>query len=293
MGSISALLKQQQGVESVASPRTLLQSNVIPSEVEARAARNSGLGIGTSYEAHLSPDKQFVDPSGAKSSMDSIANRLLLKPSIPEDYGTPNINPDTSSLGAKADLRDPTVVTTQSSDQFLEFANNAKFDDSKLPKARVNEFVKNHLAKGAIMASRNPIASLGFDPKNIIIDMSGKYYTVAGVYNPSTGKTLTNPRIISNIVHESIHAGLQKVIPLYEASGKKLPSNIWGNDTEEMIVRRIMDKTFDGVEELAGSEGKKQVLKSRELASFIDPIVSDLQKIAATQDLMSTKYGRK
>lgn len=292
MGSISSLLKNQQDGASPA-PRTILQNATVPTDSDARAARSSGIGIGTSYEPYLSPDKQFVDPSGAKSSMDSIAKRILLKPSIPDGYGTTNINPDTSLLGAKADLRDPTVSTTQSSDQFLEFANNAKFDDSKLPKARVNEFVKNHLAKGAIMASKNPIASLGFDPKNIIIDMSGKDYTVAGVYNPNTGKTLTNPRTVSNIVHESIHAGLQKIIPIYESSGKKLPSNIWGNDTEEMIVRRIMDKTFDGVEELAGSEGKKQVLKSRELARFIDPIVSDLQKIAATQDLMATKYGRK
>src|SRR3954469_4288515 len=60
--------------------------------------------------------------------------------------------------------------------------------------------------------NQSPIAGLGYDPHKINLDTaSGKDVGLAGVYNPKTDTIFSNAAYPPNLVHESLHRGLESL----------------------------------------------------------------------------------
>ena len=84
---------------------------------------------------------------------------------------------------------------------------------------------------------RSPISAIGFNPAKAALDIkSGPEVTVAGMYDPKLKTVYSNAVFMSNIVHESTHAGLAKLREI----GILTPDLEQRLPKEEDIVRYIM-----------------------------------------------------
>jgi hypothetical protein len=86
--------------------------------------------------------------------------------------------------------------------------------------------------------NRSPIAALGYDPRAINLDVaSGPEASVVGAYSPETNGIVSNAAYPSNLVHESIHRGLEAL-----RRAGVVPPEVWAKlpADEEKTTRYIM-----------------------------------------------------
>jgi len=124
--------------------------------------------------------------------------------------------------------------------------------------APIKETMGTALAQAALAANRSPVAALGFDPSRATFDVEIQNPTTRGAYSPSGDSiysTLPGPQP-SNIVHESIHRGLQELRKDPKLNG---PFGLFSRlPDEEMIVRYLIAKQAGDPEKGIGGEGEKQ-----------------------------------
>lgn len=137
----------------------------------------------------------------------------------------------------------------------------------------IGQRLHNIYTRAALAAQRDPIATLGFDPRHASMDIvtadtnpingrfnSGKDTPVAGMMNPITGEAYVNNIIgdmAETLTHESIHRGLEGLANMRPADfmnalgdwtfkGEKPTSPFQWLDSEENenLVRYIMQTTM-------------------------------------------------
>jgi hypothetical protein len=89
-----------------------------------------------------------------------------------------------------------------------------------------------------LAVNRSPIAALGYQPRTTNLDTeSGSDAAVVGSYSPKIDGIYSNAAYPSNLVHESIHRGLEKL-----RRANVVSPEIWANlpKDEEYITRYIM-----------------------------------------------------
>lgn len=149
-----------------------------------------------------------------------------------------------------------TQETIDSPSKVLDL-NDPKFIDIK-------EKLKNNYAKAALAVNRDPIASLGFSPNKVTMDVDlvrpGESATIGGLYSKDKDQIYSNLSSHSNIVHESIHRGLEQLFQRNPEAAKTFKEM---HLNEEYIVRHIMDTVMGNPEEGLGSLGDKQIKDSR------------------------------
>src|ERR1700719_404837 len=99
----------------------------------------------------------------------------------------------------------------------------------------LNTSLKDYYAKAALASQNSALATLGINPSQAAVDVTRDPAKVnnLGIYDPHTDNIYTNAQIPSNLVHESIHRGIQKLkdSPFWDKS--MMP------DDEEMLVRHL------------------------------------------------------
>jgi len=86
--------------------------------------------------------------------------------------------------------------------------------------------------------NRSPIAALGYQPRTTNLDTeSGPDASVVGSYSPKTDGIYSNAAYPSNLVHESVHRGLEKL-----RQANVVPPELWAKlpKDEEYVTRYIM-----------------------------------------------------
>jgi hypothetical protein len=86
--------------------------------------------------------------------------------------------------------------------------------------------------------NRSPIAALGYDPRRINLDTaSGPNTTVIGAYSRENDASYSNAAYPSNLVHESVHRGLERL-----RQANIVPPELWAKlpKDEEKTTRYIM-----------------------------------------------------
>jgi hypothetical protein len=175
-----------------------------PTDSDADAARRSGFSAQSSFENYLNNEV---------SKVLAIKSKKKLTPVSGEGFKESDVTDIAGRLAQNADLNDK---------------QNKELRDR----------VHNLYMKGALAANRSAIASVGFDPKRMVIDTVLEHANIGGIYSPdkdSIYANFTEPQG-STIVHESIHRGLE-ILRKTNPDVTKLIKSI---GSEELIVRYIM-----------------------------------------------------
>jgi hypothetical protein len=187
---------------------------------------------------------------------------------------------------------------------------------AELPEGARN-FVRREMqgmvARGALAAARDPIAALGFDPKNTVMDVLSKPTTLYGMtvtwrdgkpVNPI--KTAVNvasenfEKVPSTIVHESIHRGMEilrreapetmkEFTDIYDRWGQAKAQGLSSANAEEFLVRHIMTTVMGDPE--AESAGKQRTQAMEFMKDPKNLIALDRLRATAAQ-LISQKHPR-
>lgn len=175
---------------------------------------------------------------------------------------------------------------------------NSKVLDLNDPKfLDIKEKLKNNYAKAALAVNRDPIASLGFSPDRVTVDSilgsKGNLATIAGAYSKDTDQIYSNLSSHSNIVHESIHRGLEQ---LFRRSPEAVEEFNKMKINEEYIVRHLMTKTMGNPELGLGDIGDKQIKTANYLfndSSFAKDLQAGLKKLQyiAVQEIAKKHPG--
>lgn len=117
--------------------------------------------------------------------------------------------------------------------------------------------IKNDHAKAALAVENSALAKLGYDPNHVFVDplTDPKNYKIGawGTYTPSTDQIYSNAFSPNNIVHESIHRGMEKL------KGSPFWKPEFGHMDDEMIVRHLMATKMGNPEAAnSGELGTKQ-----------------------------------
>jgi transposase len=220
----------------------------------------------------------------------------------------------------------PTDADAFTTNQLMQAVDNPAFNqhmDMTLPQNAMHRaWLDNTFARAALASKRHALATLGFNPKQTMLDLVASPAThnigIAGlnadkrrmspratedeVLDPTTDKMYANPSIPasgSTIVHESIHNGLQKVLarhPELEAElRQKLPILMdprARDDFSELATRHIMDTVMGNTEEGSGPEATRQVHAARWYAEHIPEFKKMLDKVTrAAEEMVGRKMG--
>jgi len=147
---------------------------------------------------------------------------------------------------------------------YKELPRDFKLDERKSSlvdlKAYKNLYILNKVntlyAQAALAANRSAIASLGFNPDKVHLDISGIKTNAAGFFLPETDSMWVNAleENKSTVVHESIHRGM-KYLKDHSEEARKLISDL-GN--EEYVTRYLMYKTMGDPEKGRGDISDRQ-----------------------------------
>ena len=181
-----------------------------PTPADAEAARRGGFGYGEPTSAYIegTAGRIFGDKSGALP-MEGKSTRVRLDD--PEFWKVAN--------------RAWTTPTTQNRD----------------PAQTKN--LQTEMTQAALAANYSPLAALGFDPRAITSDVSGRsgLRALAGMTDPETGRMVYNAGVgdPSTMIHEAMHRALltlkdDKRLPLY------LRHRLAVRDYEESTVRQFV-----------------------------------------------------
>ncbi len=162
--------------------------------------------------------------------------------------------------------------------------------------------LRNHFAKAALASARDPIASLGFSPKDVLFDtaIDPETATIGGVTSEETQNIYANRADQgAGIVHESIHRGLMKLaernpegvfdaFDKYNRATDHRKSSVQTYDKMHEPIARYIMKTVMGDPE-TGSVSRSQ----KEAATYLfekawdsqhfKTLLSDLQGLAAAE----------
>jgi hypothetical protein len=179
-------------------------------------------------------------------------------------------------------------------DQVLSTINDEtkskNLDLTKPENAEIKLELGNTYAKAALAVNRIPIAALGFDPSRVVMDAKMKNANVGGAYSPELDAIYSNLSSPGNLVHESIHRGIEKLRqdPDLKSVFKDLPR-------EELVVRYLMATQAGNPEQGSGSIGDQQ--REQALYEFDKGLGSQRNKVAlekltkAAQDLIGKRRG--
>ena len=130
-------------------------------------------------------------------------------------------------------------------------------EDLPLPLApeKMNPQSRDRFETSWLAANKTALGALGFDPRHISSTMdTGKRLSVGGFFTPSQDQIWTHEQKISNVIHESLHRGINM---LKEAG--KLPK--WFRDSnEETFVRGMMLRHFGDIEVTPSLSGKDDTM---------------------------------
>jgi hypothetical protein len=104
--------------------------------------------------------------------------------------------------------------------------------------------------------NRSPIAALGYQPRTMNLDTKrGLDTEYAGTYTPKTGGIYSNAAYPSNLVHESIHRGLETL-----RRANVVPPELWAKlpKNEEYVTRYIMASQMGDPEKGRGAEADQE-----------------------------------
>lgn len=114
--------------------------------------------------------------------------------------------------------------------------------------------VEDLMRRAALAVSRDPIASLGFEPRVMKFWKVPREKTgLAGYYRSESDTIGANQEFPEVAIHESMHRGIEKLrkLGLY-------PSELDGIK-EELVVRRMMQTMMGNPEEGSGEAGDEQI----------------------------------
>lgn len=184
-----------------------------PSMQDATQARQGGFGYGEPYSAYV--EGQAGRIFGDKQGPVPMEGKTLL----PRGATWPDL---TKKVFGEA-------PTTQ---------NRAPEDKDRLQEL---------FTRGALAANRSPVAALGFNPRDMTFDVTGKTrYAYSGLTDPQTGKMMVQAGPnragdddASTMVHESMHRGLLDLTN-NPALAPELRLRLTDRTDEESLVRQLM-----------------------------------------------------
>jgi hypothetical protein len=147
---------------------------------------------------------------------------------------------------------------------------------------------KNAFARAALATNRHPISALGFRPDKTTLDIVTEYPAMMGLQqqgqmyaNQGYAKAATD---FHAITHESIHNGL-------EILKKERPDLMQGLDqqTEELLVRRIMDTVMGNPEEKYNPQLVHQSRNVYRPGSASDEMLNNFTR--AAQEIIGRRQG--
>jgi hypothetical protein len=180
----------------------------------------------------------------------------------------------------------PGVMTGRMSDIFDKLSTGTK---SKL--MGLDPSQRQSIVKSALVANRIPLAALGFDPRKFFIEAAnGSFLTVAGAYDQKTDSVLSSLAYNSNLVHESVHRGLEILRKEYPSEMKEIEKNL---PPEESIVRWIMYSQAGNQETGRGDIGDQQISGARFV--FEDPLFGKgaQEQLQRVNDLAAQLYVKR
>lgn len=161
-------------------------------------------------------------------------------------------------------------------------------DLTKISNLGLRERVGTVFAQAALAANRDPIATLGFDPSRMNLQVKMGDSNLAGFFDPEKDQIWMNAieKNKSTAVHESIHRGLEQLkqsSPEAKEIMKKMP--------EEYMVRYIMATTMGNPEEGKGSEADRQRKMGLDLFSGKDTLSREnLKNLERLRELAAEAY---
>lgn len=257
------------GGEAEAKPTPVIKGDPdpgYPSSEDADFAKKHGFAYGTEWE------KFFNDSAARVMGFDSDAKDK--KGKVTSSKFVP-----LSGQGMKGD------ALREAPSKVLDL-DDPKFKETK-------ELLKDRFAKAALAVNRDPIASLGFSPNRIMIDTVLDKANIAGMYMRDQDKIYSNMSSHSNIVHESIHRGLEQ---LFQRSPEAVEAFNKMKIDEEHIVRHLMTKTMGNPELGLGDAGDKQIKAANYLFNdsyFAKDLQAGLKKLQyiAVQEIAKKHPG--
>lgn len=140
--------------------------------------------------------------------------------------------------------------------------NDSRYDE--VPWERVDAKTADMLYTASIAAHRSAIASLGFDPRKMVLSPpSEDGLTAAGTFSSKHDAMWIDQNHPSAMVHESFHRGLEELRKsgaLAKDADSATPEKPYvSKRDEENMVRALMIKNFGTVEKGSGDLGDEQV----------------------------------
>lgn len=175
-------------------------------------------------------------------------------------------------------------------------AKTSNIDMTKFKNIDVKNKVNTFFAQAALAANRSAIASLGFDPGKMKLQLDMGPTNVAGITDPKNNEMWVNAieQNKSTAVHESIHAGLNYLRKNSDEADSLFHELSPLDPGGENIVRYIMYKTMGDPEPSKGPLAKEQRDRAVSFFEKIDKRNQDklkkLEEIAA--DLWKEKRPR-
>lgn len=148
----------------------------------------------------------------------------------------------------------------------------------------------NFYKKAALATNRSALASLGFDPSKAALDFNmGPHATIYGAYSPKTDEIYSNALHPSNIVHESIHRGMEhlKNSPYWKSE--------FGYLDPEMVVRHLMKTKMGDPETVVGADnpGQQQINEATKMFEGPEGMFqpgANRRRILADMETAASKY---
>ncbi len=205
------------------------------------------------------------------------------KQAIEDDFGygtglEPYIKAEVARVYDKAYVGDEDSVIDQ---------KTSNVDMTKFKNIDIRKKVGTLFAQAALAVNRSPIATLGFDPDKINLQVKLDKTNLAGLFDPKKDKIWMNAveDYKSTAVHESIHRGLD-LLRKQSPEAKELLKNIH----EEALVRYTMATKMGDPEKNRGNEATRQ----RQYAlDWFKKFPEDVKAIARLEEIAANLHAEK
>ena len=259
-----------------------------PTSEEADKAIESGIGYGTPHEDYINNQTARVLGRNFQERASATIEGGRLTSMQKEGTGF-------------APIESPSLAYVTSEKAFKD--NPTRAVENLDPETQ--KIIHNVFARAALAVGRDPIASIGFDPKNTLINvLTGRINKAAVAGQTDEGRMYTNVHHQeTSTVHESIHNGLEKLQNgLYkgddetpakykEIINKHLNRDALTHEQNELVVRQLM-RTVVGLKEAedpTANVAKQQIAdakyrfeESPALSGKYSGMLKDLQNLAAS-----------
>ena len=133
----------------------------------------------------------------------------------------------------------------------------------------INSQNRDRLETSWLAANKTALGALGFDPRRISSTMdTGKRLTVGGFFTPGQDQIWTHEQKPSNVIHESLHRGINM---LKEAG--ELPK--WFRDSnEETFIRGMMLRHFGDIEVTPSLPGKDDTMVGNQAINYAKSLMN-------------------